>query len=258
MLPQLPLDVLVNVLSFLPAVRSRRDQSTFTLAACLRTNTILREAASLPALWKSHYQRRYEHCDPERERIRREALGSHSPDWCLLYAARRRIDNVAIKHLDNLLRSQTELRRTGECILDLSMDVWDVLEVESRIPPDEEEGMPQHAFTRSFWASSLLRTLTRSRAVLLWRKFWLANVPDPTFEDTMNFLSGFFGYTNERVRPLSGIAEATLSSVCIRSWLSWTNLRFVVDNTCANKASLSNQRITGSALSFSARRSVSS
>jgi F-box protein 21 len=200
MLPRLPLDVLVNVLICLPPVRRRRDQSTLTLVACLQTNSILREAASLPALWKSHYQTRYEHCDAERERIRWETFGSQSPDWRLLYASRRRIDNVAINHLDNLLQNRKELRRTGECILDLSMDVWDVLEIESQFS-EAEGSIPQHSLTRRFWANALLEAFTRSRSLLVWRKFWLKNLPDPTFEDTMNLLSGFFGYSNERVRP---------------------------------------------------------
>jgi F-box protein 21 len=203
MLPQLPLDVLVNVLACLPPVRGRCDQSTLTLAACLRTTT-LREAATIPALWKSHYQTRYKHCDAERERTRREMFGSQSPNWHLLYATRRRIDKVAIEHLDDLLHNRRALRRTGECILHFSMDVWDVLEIEAQFS-DAEESIPQHAFTRRFWANALLKSLTKSCALLVWSKFWLKNSPDPTFEDTMNSLSGFFGYPKERVRYLSGI-----------------------------------------------------
>jgi F-box protein 21 len=198
MSPQLPLDVLIHILACLPPDRSRRDQSTSTLVACLRTTSIVREAATLPALWKSHYQTRYEHCDEQRERTRREQFGSQSPNWRLLYAIRRRIDKVAIEHLDTLLQNRRELRRTGECILDLSMDVWDVLDIESQLS-DAEESTP-HSFTRSFWANSLLKALTRSCALLVWRKFWLKGLPDPTFEDTMNLLSAFFGYSNERVR----------------------------------------------------------
>jgi F-box protein 21 len=203
MLPELPLDVLVHILGYLPPDRSKRDQSVSALVACLRTTSIVREAATVPAVWKSHYQTRYEHCDEERERTRRETFGSESPNWRLLYATRRRIDKVAIEHLDNLLQNRRVLRRTGECILDLSMDVWDALDIESQFS-DAEEIIPQHSLTRSFWATALLKTLTRSCALLVWRKFWLESLPDPTFEDTMNVLSGFFGYSNERVR-YSGI-----------------------------------------------------
>ena len=209
MLPQLPLDVLVHILACLPPERKKYDQSTSTLVACLRTTSMVREAATVSALWKPHYQTRYEHCDEERERIRREMFCSQSPDWRLLYATRRRIDKVAVEHLDKLLQNRRELRRTGECILDLSMDVWDVLDIESQFP-DAGEGIPQHSFTRRFWATALLKALTQSCALLVWRKFWLKSSPDPTFEDTMNLLSGFFGHSNERVRYLFAIGVSLI------------------------------------------------
>jgi len=210
MVSQLPLDVWIIVLSFLSGkvVRSRRDVSALTLVACLRTSALLREAASRSLLWKPIYEIRYEHCDEDRERTRKDTFFG---DWRMMYATRRRIDNIALNYLDRLLENRAEVRQLGESVLDLSMDVWDVLELEANRPifsssvdhdvhETDSEVVSPHAFTRRFWAKSLLCMLSRNYAVLTWRRFCIPNVSNPTFEETMNTLSCFFGYSSQRVR----------------------------------------------------------
>ena len=207
---QLPLDVWIIVLSFLSGavVRSRRDTSVLTLVACLRTSSLLREAASKSLLWKPIYEMRYEHCDEDRERTRKDTCFG---DWRMMYATRRQIDNIALNYLDRLLENRAELRQLGESVLELSMDVWDVFELEANRPvfpsfPDRDvhetdsEVIPPHAFTRRFWAKSLLCMLSGNHAVLTLRRFRVPNASNPTFEETMNTLSCFFGYSSQRVR----------------------------------------------------------
>lgn len=210
MASQLPLDVWIIVLSFLSGtvVRSRRDMSALTLVACLRTSTLLREAASKSLLWKPIYEVRYEHCDEDRERTRKDTSFG---DWRIMYATRRRIDNIALNYLDRLLEYRAELRQLGELVLELSMDAWDVFELEADRPifsssaghdvhETDSEVIPPHAFTRRFWAKSLLCMLSGNHAVLTWRRFCIPDAPNSTFEETMNTLSCFFGYSSQRVR----------------------------------------------------------
>ncbi|KAF8167626.1 hypothetical protein B0H34DRAFT_24380 [Crassisporium funariophilum] len=206
MIPQLPLDVFVKVLSFLPASRARCDIGSTTLAHCLETSCLLREAASVPSIWQSHYQLRYEHCDEDNEHVRMEGVDNN---WRLLYQQRRQLDLVALQYLDKMVTLKVGQTETARSLFRLGMDVWDALELESLCPIPElfaGEGMefsggsiPDHAITRRFWAKSMLDTISRGHAIGIWQRFWTSQPEKPSFEETISALSCFFGTSEERL-----------------------------------------------------------
>ena len=208
MIPQLPLDVLIKVLSFLPAARARYDDGSLTLAYFLRSSSLLREAALVPSIWKTHYEVRYEHSDEDKEVARREATGNN---WRKMYLQRRQLDCLALQYLDKIVLEIVGRQETAEALFRLYMDVWDLLELESQCPVPElfaerEDGfvglkVPPHAITRRFWAKMMLDTISRGHAVDIWRTFWMVPPPSetPSFELTMSSLSCFFGQSEKRV-----------------------------------------------------------
>ena len=210
MIPQLPLDVLIKILSFLPATRARYDDGSLTLAYFLRSSYLLREAALVPSIWKTHYEIRYEHCDEDKEVARREATGNN---WRKMYLHRRQLDCLALRYLDKIVLERVGRQETAGALFRLYMDVWDVLELESQCPVPElfadiaDEFMelrgpgPRHAITRRYWAKSMLDTISRGHAIDIWRAFWIVPPPSetPSFELTMSSLSCFFGQSEKRV-----------------------------------------------------------
>jgi F-box protein 21 len=208
MIPQLPLDVLIRILSFLPASRARDDDGSLTLAHLLRSSYLLREAALVPSIWKSHYEIRYEHCDEGKEAARREAEGNN---WQKMYLRRRQLDSLALGYLDKIVVERVGRQETAGALFRLYMDVWDVLELESQCPipglfadgADRFIGLrvPHYAITRRYWAKSMLDTISRGHAIDIWRTFWIVPSPSdtPSFELTMSSLSCFFGQSEKRV-----------------------------------------------------------
>lgn len=208
MIPQLPLDVLIKILSFLPATRARFDDGSLTLAHFLQSSNPLREAAFVPSIWKPHYEMRYEHCDEGREVARREAAGNN---WRKLYLQRRQLDCLALQYLDNIVVERVGRQKNTRALFRLSMDVWDVLELESQCPvpelfaerADKFIGLtvPYRAITRRHWAKSMLDAISRGHAINMWRTFWIVPSPSetPSFELTMSSLSCFFGQSEKRV-----------------------------------------------------------
>lgn len=79
-LPQLPVDIYIEVLKVLPAHRTD-PTSVRTLVSCLQANTLVRTAALASVVWEAHYHARYTDCVPARETERKERLGG---DWRLL------------------------------------------------------------------------------------------------------------------------------------------------------------------------------
>ena len=209
MIPQLPLDVLIKTLSFIPASRARFDDGSITLAYFLQSSHLLREAASVPSIWKTHYEIRYEHCEEDKEVARREATNSN---WQKLYFQRRQLDCLALRYLDKIVVERVGRQETAEALFRLSMDVWDVLELESQCPvpelfADKADSfiglkVPYHAITTRYWARSMLDTISRGHAIDIWRAFWIVHSPSelPSFELTMSSLSCFFGQSEKRVR----------------------------------------------------------
>ena len=208
MIPQLPLDVLTKILTFLPASRARYDDGSLTLAYFLRSSYLLRDAALVSSVWKTHYEMRYEHCEEGKEVARREAVGNN---WRKMYLQRRQLDCLALRYLDDIVVERVGRQETARALFRLYMDVWDVLELESQCPIPElfADGadrfigsrIPHHAITRRYWAKSMLDTISRGHAIDIWRTFWTAPSPSemPSFELTMSCLSCFFGQSEKRV-----------------------------------------------------------
>lgn len=208
MIPQLPLDVLIKILSFLPASRARFDDGSLTLAHILQSSYLLREAAFVCSIWKTHYETRYEHCDEGKEEVRRRAA---SDNWRKLYFQRRQLDCLALQYLGKIVMERVGRQETARALFRLSMDVWDVLELESQCPVPEifadrtdrfiGSRIPHHPITRRYWAKSMLDTISRGHAVNIWRTFWIVPPPSeiPSFELTMSSLSCFFGQSEKRV-----------------------------------------------------------
>ncbi|CAA7265914.1 unnamed protein product [Cyclocybe aegerita] len=203
--PELPLDILFTIFSHLPVSRSRLELGPRTLASCLQTNSQFRDAASLPLLWKPHYHIRYEHSDQKRERARRNAVQDNN--WQLLYSERRRLDCKTMRLLDEVVSNRVTRQAQAELVVELAMDVWDALELESECPvpapfadTEFENGscIPDHAITRRFWAKSLLDTISRGHAVSIWRRFW-EHSGGPSFEETMTPISCFLGCSEKRI-----------------------------------------------------------
>lgn len=208
MIPHLPLDVLIKILSFLPASRARFDDGFLTLVSFLRSSHLLREAAFVSSNWKVHYETRYEHCDERKEVARREAAGNN---WRKMYLQRRQLDCLALQYLDKIVMERVGRKETAEALFQLSMDVWDGLELESQCPipelfadtADSFTGLriPHHAITRRYWARLMLDTISRGHAIDLWRTFWTvpSSSETPSFELTISSLSCFFGQSEKRV-----------------------------------------------------------
>ncbi|KAH7886095.1 YccV-like-domain-containing protein [Phlebopus sp. FC_14] len=203
-LKQLPFDVYVHILERLP-VSAYSDDSPRTIAACLRSNSALREAASVVELWKPHYIARYTFCDAVNEEDRRKSLGN---DWKLRYFERARLDRQAIRLLDLIVTQRDgRLQRAREITSSFSYDVWNALDAEAQcnIPEafreDEDTNAGQtsnpyvssHAIPRRFWAQSLLGAIARSHAVRIWSEIKRGHRSDSdSLEIAVACLSSYF------------------------------------------------------------------
>lgn len=209
MLSEIPLDILINILSFLPPSRSQKDSSGGTLAACLRVNSLFAEAARMPSLWKAHYEVRFEHCDETAESSRFSQSGD---DWKQLYIERRRIDRQVQQCLASLVVNSPGRLRLCKEVVTYGMDVWDVLDLErtsslsAQLFETDEDRNPGpvsiKTTARRYWAGYILDRISRRTAVLLWRRFWTPDVQQPSFEETMTHLSCFYGCSPKRVSSL--------------------------------------------------------
>lgn len=205
--PQFPLDIYVHILSQVPPSRSPHDDSgARTLANSLQANTVLREAASIASIWEPHYRLRYLHSIKDGEIRRKE---SNSGDWRLMYAERRRLDSRALELLEKIVRQRIDRYKYATTLTEMSFDVWDVLELESRCPvpgPFREEGFKDgvilpHALTRCYWARSVLEAISRSYAIDLWGKLITPGEIDlVSFEDAFSALSCFYAKPPSEVK----------------------------------------------------------
>ncbi|KAF6766657.1 hypothetical protein DFP72DRAFT_27479 [Ephemerocybe angulata] len=219
-LPQLPLDVLVCILSHLPPDRTRGDLSARTIARFSICSRLFNEATSVSSIWEAHYEERFTVVDVSKEEERRGRLGD---DWGLLYAERKRLEKKA---LDVVLRMSTERktrRRSVKDIADLSLDVWDVLHLEHLAPfppsfgtastwnPDDGK-VPDRPLSWRYWSDRALQTCTRAHAIreLHGLKEAEGTPNELPFSDAMNLLSCFYA-----VAPVS-VAEhlAELEDCC--------------------------------------------
>ncbi|KAF9056111.1 hypothetical protein BJ165DRAFT_477418 [Panaeolus papilionaceus] len=209
MLPSMPLDVLITILNSLPATRSSYDIGPRTLSACLQVNSLLREAASVPYVWKLHYLIRYEHCNKLKELARRRMC---QDNWHLMYQERRRVDVSALKKLDRLILIKQDRQKMMASIVESCMDVWDALELETQHPipwaldPIQSSlfssEIPEHALTRRYWAKCLLDTISRGWAIEKWNALSSESndyTNASSFEECMTTLSCFFGASPQRI-----------------------------------------------------------
>ncbi|KAF9486300.1 hypothetical protein BDN70DRAFT_662 [Pholiota conissans] len=208
---QLPLDVLTIILSQIPAVRDRRETSVRTLLNCSQVNSLFYEAVSLPFMWKSHYQMRYEHSTEERERVRNEELGHN---WRRMYGRRREIDCAALKLLDKFVYTRVGMQDIATTLARQSLDIWDALELECSFPLPEPFGsqtteycgdrpFPNDTICRRFWAGYIRDTIARGLGVSLWRRYITGSsspaLETPSFELAMSSISMMFGVSHKTI-----------------------------------------------------------
>ncbi|KAF8445612.1 YccV-like-domain-containing protein [Boletus edulis BED1] len=225
-LKELPFDIYVQILKRLP-VSAHSNEGPRTLVACLQVNSILQSAASISTIWEPHYRVRYTVSRPTNELSRRQAL---CDDWKSLYMERVRLDNLAIKILDDIIMERDgRLERAREVTSTLSHDVWNALAAEAQCPIpepfrgvyDSNEGqVPRHAIPRRFWARSLLGTIARSHAVKIWSGVGDEENNDAeTLEVAIACLSSYFA------RPPTEISSRLdVLGVLCRSYLEDKNL----------------------------------
>lgn len=195
--------IYIEILKQLPTTRT--DSSERTLVACLRTNSVVRAAALAPAVWAAPYRTRYTHCVETNERRRREA--AHD-DWRVMYVARRRLDQRALRLLDEVRTERGGRHEKARVFTQAyANDVWDALRLESELPipswfregglaaGGSAEGtvVAAEALPRRYWAQVMMGVISRFEVMGLWARVF-ANPADPmvTFEQALAGLSGFF------------------------------------------------------------------
>lgn len=213
MLPQLPFDILVCIFRSVPAARLD-DEGISALFCCLQVNHPFYDACMDPSVWKAHYRCRYTLFEQKAEVQRRELFGDH---WRALYAERRRIDRMALGHLQNLILDREHRHDHAQHLVRMALDVWDVLDIERKlsIPPSfriyasELDGIVKdHALTRRYWANSMANVIVRCSALDVWKAVVDEGNPPNVqtsgalFELAISALSCFFG------RPLTEVSTS--------------------------------------------------
>ncbi|KAK0208777.1 hypothetical protein DFS33DRAFT_1305544 [Desarmillaria ectypa] len=220
--PSLPLDVLIHILSHLPpSPRRGCDDPIYAFVGFLEANTLLREAAMVSSLWEPHYRARYIHCDEQAEAQR---LSMTNGDWRLLYVARRRLDNVALQHLDEIVRQRSGQLEHAKSIFELSFDIWDIMQTEAEQPvpvpfrrvndAEQTQDIAPNAPTRRYWARSIMESISRSYAIDLWTRSQRGD-DSVSFVESFSALSCFLGKSprqmSEIFLPLIDRCRAYLS-----------------------------------------------
>ncbi|KAH7916417.1 YccV-like-domain-containing protein [Hygrophoropsis aurantiaca] len=219
----LPFDIYVHILEQLPPPGTDQDEAALkTLIACLRTSSTLRDAASISGLWKPRYKHRYTVSNLDDELFRRHT--THE-DWKLMYSQRRRLDQRALKILDDIVQTRNgRHERARELSNTLSYDVWNALEKESqctlpeafRETGDESGRAACNAAPRRFWAKAILGTIARSTAIKTWGQVLSSN-DQPSLEIAFASLSAFFGVLpTEITSKLDALADQCRSFIIQR------------------------------------------
>ncbi|KAF7339324.1 F-box domain-containing protein [Mycena sanguinolenta] len=189
----LSLDLYVLVLQQIPAHRTE-SEGVLTLVNCLQAgNSELREAALLGTLWKSHYQVRYLHSEQDSESRLRARCNSN---WRLMYAERRRQDNVALGFLEEILLHREGRYQIAATLASMSMDIWDALEISIAVPTlfgGTVASAAPYALTRQYWAEAILETISRRFAILQWGRLINETGGSVSFVEAFSSLSCFFG-----------------------------------------------------------------
>lgn len=207
--PQLPLDILINIFSHLPASREfGNDDSVITLVKCLQVNSLFYDAASVSNVWEHHYRTRYLY--PGSEELHTAEINGR---WKLMYAERRRTDKAAL-HLLNSMVSQRPGRYDHAKLLGrMSFAIWDVLDIEADQPiPSLISGIEKsvkssstvapHALTRVYWARSTMQAICRTWAVQTWVRMKDDHENSSMFVEAFSAISCFFGKPPSQVSCL--------------------------------------------------------
>ncbi|KAK0198869.1 hypothetical protein F5146DRAFT_1021313 [Armillaria mellea] len=209
--PSLPLDVLIHILSQLPpSPKGRCDDPIYAFVGFLEASTLLREAAMVSLLWEPHYRARYTHCDEQAEARR---LSVTNGDWRLLYVARRQLDGVVLRHLDEIVRQRSGQLEHARSIFELSFDIWDVMQTEAEQPvpvllrgangdhAEQTQNITPNALTRRYWARSIMESISRSYAIDLWTRSERGD-DSVSFVESFSALSCFLGKSPKQMSEI--------------------------------------------------------
>lgn len=209
-LPQLPLDVLVLVLSHIPPERTLSDSSARTLADFSTCSRLFHDAAAIPSLWEPHYKARFTVSDAAKEE---ERIARLDDNWKERYAERKRLESQALVVVRAMCEDRKTRRRSVKHMIDLSMDVWDVLELRTRMPLPPSFGsestwdlaihgeVPRWPLSMTYWSDQAKLVVSRSYALgeLQRLKQTLGTPDEVPFTDAMMILSCFFSYAPDTV-----------------------------------------------------------
>ncbi|KAF7303238.1 F-box domain-containing protein [Mycena kentingensis (nom. inval.)] len=203
LMPQLPLDLFVHVLESLQPERASPDPSLTTLISCLQANSLLREAAQVPAVWERFYCVRYQH---DNDQLRSAPSRFHSQfngNWRDMYYARRRLDQAALDLLDEMVRARRNRYKYAAALTAMSFDVWDALEIDCLFPVPSLFGTTQsYAITRRYWAEGAMNMILRRFAITQWGRLVDEGARSVSFVDAFSYMSCFFGKTPRETMAL--------------------------------------------------------
>ncbi|TFK30907.1 hypothetical protein FA15DRAFT_662973 [Coprinopsis marcescibilis] len=205
-LPQLPLDVLIKILSY--CVNDVKVLKNFLLSSRL-----FHEAASVPSLWEIPYRARYLHSDDANEEKRKAECKSN---WREMYTARRRLDSKALDLLRSVVEAPSSRNEVLLDLIDMSLDVWDALSSESSSPilsndPGNHERVGSYPLTWKYWAGAVAGGIAKRQVLDAWPPIF-QQTPHAketiSFEDALSYASCFFGIPKQEVsRKLESLGE---------------------------------------------------
>ena len=208
----LPVELYIHILQQL---LGRDPANLTTVISLLATSHVTRAAASDRTVWHGLYRARYTHSLPANE-ARRDA--EHGKDWQARFVERYATDREALR-LVARIRAHPQPEERDACAArlvseEMSLDVYDALEIESRLPiprifrepsaeEDEDEDavrVPEHALPRRFWAKTALGAILRNDTMKVWCQRGDPGTSGDPFEAMLAGLSSFLDITPHEVR----------------------------------------------------------
>lgn len=211
--PWLPYEICLRILECLPDSKGS-DWGAIALARCCENKSALGEAARLPRLWRSHYEKRYDIYRPEEEARRKARLGS---DWRALYRVRRELDDDGFILLQKIIDGgggSDSSSAAERLVHDFGYDVWNAFEVELMNLPLSEDlgnkelerrnGFKAVDLTRRSWILETMGVISRAHAVDAWGTLMspTASEEEQSFERALASLSEFWSVPSLQVRTL--------------------------------------------------------
>lgn len=209
-LPQLPLDILVCILSHLPPARTLSDSSARTLARFAACSRLFHDAAVVPSLWEAHYKARFTVSNAAKEEERNSRLGD---DWRQRYAERKCLESQARAIVRRLCNDRKRRRDPVKEMIELSIDVWDLLALQTEMPlppsfasesnwdADIHGEVPETPLSVIYWSNQAKLVISRTYAIhqIQWLKDAEGTSEEVPFQDAMGLLSCFFSYAPSAV-----------------------------------------------------------